>query len=291
MRSNEWLLAAVMTVLLAGSASAGIIDGAGNVTDWGLTPFSQPNQSDVQYGNRWSTISNDYSPINYPGVGHVPSPGLTSGGEVFDLEELHVRSVGQWLQALVVTSSALSTVVSGETYYLGDLFLTINGNQYGVVTQSANQGLAAGSVYRLTGSGDVQVLQNNSRSYAGSKTLVDNDYGPNATIPEVAGPWAVKGSISADQLLGAATISTDTFNYGGREDNTFLIEYTLNTALLGLSGPMDLTTKIAWGCGNDVIRIRNQAHGVPEPATVGLLAFGAVFFVLSRRPRLSSSVR
>ena len=290
MRSNQWLLAAVMTVLLAGSASAMIMD-SGNVTDWGFRPFSLLNQSDVHSGNQWLTISNDYSPINYPGVGHQPSPGLNSSGEVFDLEELHVRTVGHWLQALVVTSSALSTVVSGETYYLGDLFLTINGNQYGIVTQSANQGLAAGSVYRLTGSGDVQVLQNNSRSYAGSTTLVDNDYGPNATIPQVAGPWAVKGSISADQLLGAATISTATFNYGGREDNTFLIEYTLNTALLGLSGPMDLTTKIAWGCGNDVIRNQAQAHGVPEPATVGLLAFGAVFFVLSRRPRLSSSVR
>lgn len=289
MRSNEWLLAAVMTVLLAGSASAGIMDSAGNVTDWGLTPFSQPNQSDVQYGNRWSTISNDYSPINYPGVGHQPSPGLNSGGEAFDLEELHVRSVGQWLQALVVTSSALSTVVSGETYYLGDLFLTINGNQYGIVTQSANQGLAAGSVYRLTGSGDVRILQSVSRSYASSTTLVDNDYGPNATIPEVAGPWAVNGSISADQLLGAATIRTDTFNYGGSEDQTFLIEYTLNTALLGLSGPLDLTTKITWGCGNDVIR--NQAHGVPEPATVGLLAFGAVFFALNRRTRQLYSVR
>jgi len=51
MRSNQWLLAAVMTVLLAGSASAMIMD-SGNVTDWGFRPFSLLNQSDVHSGNQ-----------------------------------------------------------------------------------------------------------------------------------------------------------------------------------------------------------------------------------------------
>lgn len=284
---KHFILAAALTAMMATGAQAMLMDSSGNIVDWGLTPFSLQNQSDVQTGNTWSTISNDYSPINYPGIGHQPSPGGTTG-EPYDLEEMHMRVTGSQLQVLVVTSSALSVPSSAGTLYLGDLFLTVNNERFGIVTQHANQNLAAGAVYRINGDADTVILQQQSNSYAGNNTLVDNDYGDPATIAQVSGPWAVKGGIGAGQWVGNADLSTATFNYGGREDGTFLIEYRmdLDTLGLGLLDTLDLTTKITWGCGNDVIRV----HGVdtpttPEPATLALLAAGAAMTWITRRRR------
>ena len=54
------LIAVVVNLLLASAALGGLVDGLGNVPDWGITPFSQPNQSDTFDGTIWLTIENDY---------------------------------------------------------------------------------------------------------------------------------------------------------------------------------------------------------------------------------------
>jgi len=281
---KKLFLAAMVNLFLVGAALGGIVDGVGNATGWGLTPFSRPNQMDTFDGTLWMTISNDYSPIQYPGgVGHVPSPG-GSAGEGFDLEEMYVRIGQGQAQVLLVASSGPSVEAVGSTWYLGDLMIEAGGQRFAIVTQSGSQGLAAGAIYRIDGQADVVSLQNQPRSYYGSTAVVPNDYGPDATVPEIAGPWAVSGAIDASQLIGTAGIDTDSFSYGGDENDTFFIQYTFDTSVLGLESPTELLTKITWGCGNDVIRVKGvDSPYVPEPATIGMLLIGSVLTMLARR--------
>jgi hypothetical protein len=284
---SKLILAAFLTAVLTPGAWGMIIDSSGNVTDWGLKPFTSPNGSDIPGTNRWSTIQNDYAPINYPGVGYQPSPGNNNGGEVVDLEELHVRVQDGLVQLLLVTSSAWSTQSWGGTVYLGDMFLAVDGRKYGIVTQTDSQGLAQGAIYRLDLDGDTTGIQQQAGSYYASTALVDNDYGPKATVSQVVGPWAVSGNIGAGQRIGMADVSAATFNYGGREDGTFLVEYSFDNTLLGLLEPANLTAQVTWGCGNDVIRTQGATVPVvPEPVTLLLMAVGGTFvFLTSRRQR------
>ena len=280
MKTATLAVAVVACLSLAVPALGMIIDGSGTVTDWGVTPFTLPNQAN-QYQNGLSfTISNNYSPISYPGIGHEPSPGLASGGEACDLEEMYLRFSNNQLQILTVASST-GVPAYGNTFYLGDVFVTLGGQQFGIVTQAANQGLDAGSVYRISGAGDVVTLQAATGSYYGSTALVANDYGPPATIGSIAGPWAVKKTINSSLLLGSAAVKSATFDYGGAENGTFLFEYLVDLNTLGLAGGPWGTIKAhqTTGCGNDVIQ-------VPEPATLGILATGtALCFLAARRKK------
>ena len=267
-------VAVLMSFAMASTSLALDINGStGEVTSWGVTPFSVAGPSSGSIGSMAYTLENDYAPICYPsGVGYVPSPGLSAGGETIDLEEIYLRVDGDQMKVLVVTSTQYAAEFSGTNYYLGDLFLTVGGQDYAVVTQSASQGLAAGSVYSLSGPGDWVQLQSGSRSYAGSTTVVNNDYGAPGTVPEIAGPWAVDGGISVGQLEGAATLDVGTHDYGGSEDGTFLIEYTLDASLVGVTPTSNVSAHITWGCGNDVIEIHDMA--IPEPASMALLGLG-----------------
>jgi hypothetical protein len=288
------ILTVVLSLAITPCAMGMVMDSAGNITDWGVTPFSLPNQSGTQVGttNSWYTIENNYSPISYPGIGHVPSPGGASG-EKYDLEEIHMRIHDHKFQALIVTSSPLSTQDDGSTFYLGDLMLSVNDRQFGVVTQSGNQGLGQGGVYGIRSAADTTPIQNTNGSYLTWTDKYVNDYGPDAAVTDIVGPWAVKGSIDVSQLLGTATIKTATFDYGGAENGTFLIEYTIDSSLLNLSPFDELLAKIAWGCGNDVIMVDGSAGAevAPEPGTLVMLAAGVGFTFFSRRKSRKAASR
>jgi hypothetical protein len=254
-----------LTFLTANSASALTVNGSGAVTDWGVTPFTQPNGSSVS-GDVYSFRQNNTAPINYPGgVGYVPSPG-GSQGEVFDLEEMHIRRTGSVVKVLLVSSTSFTTTFGSSTFLKGDLLINTDGDsawELGVVTQSANAGLTAGGLYNVTSVAGLQALPN---SYAG--TWVDT----------AIGGWAV----SAGQLLGTIGLQTASYNYGGSENATSLIEYTFDLSPLGGSLPNTLGFQIAWGCGNDVIGGTvnfppdqpPQTPAVPEPMTLTMAALG-----------------
>ncbi len=283
--SHTLAIAAVFTGFAA-VASAGTlnVDPNGVVTGWGVTPFTQANGIDNS-GLTFGTIANDYAPINYPGgVGYVPSPGGNTG-EKFDLEEMHgrINSDGT-LNVLVVTSSPFTADASGSTWHLGDLFVTVGGQSMAVVTQSAGRGYSAGEIYAVNDGNDVQALEDNPRSYLTNNQLVANDYGPDAKVRDVAGPWQVIDGLDAGQKLGDAAIDWTTFDYAG-EEGTFLIEYTLDLLALGAPATFDLNLHLAWGCGNDVIESDTAVTTpIPEPASLAMLAVSGL--MLLRRGRL-----
>jgi hypothetical protein len=132
-RQIGWTVALVACVALfiGGEAHALTLDGSGAVTDWGFTPFSAwtPTLAPGDPAVRWKE-ENDWSPISYPGIGHVPSPG-NAGAEAFDAEALYCRVNGSDLQVLVVSSTGHQTEGPGVAYFnggqywyrMGDLFL------------------------------------------------------------------------------------------------------------------------------------------------------------------------
>jgi hypothetical protein len=270
-----------LSLVIAAVASADLVnDATGEVNGWGVTPFSTSGVVHVSAGMFAFTLENDYAPIQYPyNVGYVPSPG-GSDGEKMDLEEMYVQVTTTQLKVLLVTSSAYVATASGQSFRLGDLFLTLDGQLYGVVTQSENQGLAAGSVYQIHATADTVALQSGSLSYLNNTAICNNNYGDPATVSQIAGPWAVASGIDASQLLGTGAIVSDTYNYGGKEDGTFVIEYTLDLSILG-GMPGSIKTHMTWGCGNDVIEVNST--NIPEPATAALLGLGAGLMAIRRR--------
>ncbi|MBI1369791.1 MAG: hypothetical protein GC162_14190 [Planctomycetes bacterium] len=290
-------LTALVVMGLSTFANAALTVTSGVVDQWGLTPFTQANQVNTSTLNGFFTIQNDYSPVNYPnGVGHVPSPG-GSVGELFDLEQLHVRQNSGKLEILVVagggSDGALTNTYSGHTYNLGDMFITLNGVEYGIVTQSLNAGLTAGSIYQITNEGtQTLALQNVSGSYLNHSTQVTSDFGPGTnTVQGWVAPWAVKGNIASNLKLGSsALIETAMANYGGKEDGTVFIQYTIDLA--SILGQVDLTSAsahIVWGCGNDIIETAGefapQTHVVPTPAALpaGLMGLAALILRRNRK--------
>lgn len=222
--------------------------------------------------------------ITPSGIGYQPSPGLNAGGEGCDLEEFYVRMAGQQLQFLIVTSTPGMVTMSGQNFYMGDLFIQTADHRYGIVSQSENQGLAVGGIYRIDQASDTESLQQLSRSYYSYTGLYENDYGDPAMIRDIVGPWAVSDDISDEQLLGMAEVSMATFDYGDSEDGTWVYQFAIEAALLGL--PDDLQAHVGWGCGNDVIRVQMQdTPPVPEPATMAMLGLGLGFILARRRLR------
>lgn len=272
--------------LLAGVATLGLLSldpkahaltlGAGGVvTDWNLKPFD----ATMQPTHTSSVRQNNISPINFGGsIGNRPS-----GGEPYDMEEMHVRNFGTTFQVLLVTGSLWK---AENKFFLGDLLMntdSVPGFDMGFVTQTASLGLVAGQVYHnITTAG----LQNISDSYFGNhsvETQINNTPGQKAAMFVQSGtPTGPMGSIVT------ASYNYGTINQNGQnnnEKNTYLYEFTFQL-------PPTLTTvdfQIGWGCGNDVIRLTHEVtrNAIPEPATAatGLLALAALTTALTRRKR------
>ncbi|QNN24407.1 hypothetical protein HED60_19725 [Planctomycetales bacterium ZRK34] len=292
---RNFMIAVGMSMLMGSMASAGIVlNGAGQVAGWSVTPFSQTNQVSSVTSDGFYTIADDYAPVNYPhGVGYQPSPG-GSTGELFDLEEMHVRRDDNTLQVLVVLGGANNTSLtansySHNTYYLGDLFVTLNGVEFGIVTDTNSQGLTVGDIYRIDDRNtDTRDLQNVGGSYYNDTHQVTSDLGPGTQrVRDWAAPWAVDDDIDMAQLVGSATLDFATFDYAG-EQNTVLIEYTIDLdSLLGSFSGLNVAVHQAWGCGNDIIEASGsyppKTVTVPTPAAANMGLVGLGLALLAQR--------
>jgi hypothetical protein len=278
--------AGVAAPLYAGTLN---MTAGGMVTDWGVTPqLGSQTNIDGGSGSYFYTQENDYAPINYPhNVGYNPSPGGVQG-EAFDLEEMHVRvnNSGQF-QVLVVSS----TGPQSGNFYLGDLMLNVDGTDYAVASHNLNRAtVQTGDVYAVD-AGDTNQLQSGSGSYLHNNKKVASEYfATNEKVRDIAGPWQVKDGVDQQKKIGNATINTAYYDYGGDEDGTYLIEYTIDALDLGIMGDFVFSSQITWGCGNDVIRTEGSMAGItniiPSPVAAGpalLLMLGG----LARRRRAS----
>ncbi len=290
---KRWFIFTIVMAVFgvaANYATALSVSPSGEVVGWGVTPFVNNDNgvvvTDIAPGVT-SYLQNDWAPINYPGVGNVPSPGGRTG-EQFDLEEMHVRVVGDEMQFLLVASSEYEAT-AGATYSLGDLMLNVDGVDgfdYGLVTLMGNAGLTAGGLY------DIDTTRGLQGAYAN-----------NPTIAAEIGPWAVQTGMMVSQ----EDIDTADHDYGNPnnrsrswwEDNTTLYEFSVDLAAIDGPRPESIDFQIAWGCGNDVIGGTfdvpsgggpgdgQQTNGVPEPATamLGLIGMGGLAARVGRKTR------
>lgn len=144
----------VLAVTFGGSSSFGLsFEPDGTVTGWDVKPFSSMVGSpgtETHANGVFSLYNTGYSPISYPGIGNVPSPGGGTGKR-FDLQEMHVRQSGSLVEMLLVRNSAFEASAHGHTFTLGDLLLDTTGDgsfDHGVASTSIN-GLTTGGFYSI----------------------------------------------------------------------------------------------------------------------------------------------
>jgi hypothetical protein len=221
--------------------------------------------------------NNNTSPINYPGVGYLPSPGnLGEGGEGFDEEGMFVElQSGRVFGALTNSfgSSAYSSMWH-ETYQTGHLFFGFNG----VYDQFAID-LDEGTLYKV-----------NAWDYIPD---LPGTYYNNTAIRDAVGAFRMTDGVEIGSLSdfmmthltdyeglveGKAPLSSgsaDTYIYEWAIDMSLLMPYLNEQAT-------SVTFHHTLACGNDLIE-RDAA--IPEPATLILFGSGLIGFGLYHRRR------
>jgi hypothetical protein len=320
------ILACLVIGLLLGTcamtASALTVDASGNVTNWGITPFSNgaygnwldgppavPTGAGAtqsgQTGNVTWVESNNVSPINYGGNAQpfTPAPGYATG-ETFDLEFMAARTVdnGTRVQVLGITSvdPKLGANFQGTPIHVGDLFINTDGNQstgymgYDMAITTDNWSTALNDP--LHPGGYDHTSGQDAYGINGASDVHDctdsNGYGAEAPIADQVNPFSVRtGHGGASVINGAdVTVSEASYDYGTingfDENNTWIIEWEFNVSAL----PTDPTNIDSLGfhwtteCGNDLLDLGPTESQVPEPATLTLLGLGlASLGVLRRR--------
>ncbi len=218
------------------------------------------------FGNPFDE-NNNYSPINYPGVGHLPSPGLLGeGGEGFDLEGLHFAVQGNTVHIALVNSFGLSAYSTAwhQSYGLGHIFFGFGNSSTSYAIDAATGQLYA--VDRFTG------IPNIPGSYYG-----------HTAIRSMVGAWRMTSGVNLGMTQHESTmwegLETETIRNGS--GNTWVMEFSFDKSLINMNGSRTINFHNTLACGNDLIN--KSFTVVPEPTTLLLFGLGMLGLGITRK--------
>ena len=148
---KKFLIALSLTCLLASSV------------------FSFAGYQYYDFGDATSIFdyNNNWSPIDYPHIGHLPSPGYYSpGGEYYDLEGMNVAMDNDFVYVSITNSFGYETA---DNFRLGDLFIGVDGGdqyEYGIDLMAGGNNGGLWSV-----NGNLNTIQEAPRSYWDDATI------------------------------------------------------------------------------------------------------------------------
>jgi len=246
------LILALIGVFLVGGQAFGSL--------WNFYDFGDP----FDHNNNWS-------PIDYPGVGHLPSPGGAEG-ENFDLEGAFFAQDEDYLYFGLTNSFGVMAYSTGWDHYypLGDLFFGFNGNytDYAINFDADRGYLSEVTSYDLIpemqGSYGSPIREMVDAYRVNTGKALGSDFEMAVTRHEGIEANPLNPSVNTDAWLLEVKIAKSMFDF--------------DFATLEMVG-MHQTV----ACGNDLI---HEDFGIiPEPGTLVLLGLGLIGVGSVRRLR------
>jgi hypothetical protein len=230
----------------------------GDLTDWGVDPFTDwvPDSPTADY---WETDNvNEY--------------GVNGYSEPYDFEASYFDDDLHNLYFAVVTSYAIPYRTSAQ-FVIGDLGIDLN-DDFSVTTHGVVSGLEY--AVRVSSADPCDVVQD-----------------PDWTETSLAnGFWAGEGMqgspLQAENgtVIGTASLAYQAYNFGGDEDDTYILEIAIDRSLLPPLSVGDLVTShITQWCGNDSINLTGDIDYIPAPGAILLGGLGIGLVGWMRRKR------
>lgn len=203
--------------------------------------------------------NNNWAPISYPKIGHLPAPGYFSpGGELSDLEGLNVAFDKDYIHISLTNSFGYATP---EGFRLGDLFIGVNGGykyEYAVDMQDGgnNNGLwqVNNSWNEIQQGPDTYYSYDDIRIAVGAHEIGSQAY----KLGSITSVWS-NGNWEPNPFITGV-------------DQTYVWELTIDKNLINGGNFSTISFHINLGCGNDLIE--ESFSAVPEPATFLLFGLG-----------------